>query len=57
VQLHHRLPGLPQPPARDYFAIATLGFSEAIRLVLNNTYEVVGGAFGYMGMSTPPPCP
>jgi len=36
----------------DYFAIATLGFSEAIRLVLNNTYEVVGGAFGYMGMST-----
>ena len=36
----------------DYFAIATLGFSEAIRLVLNNTYQVVGGAFGYMGMST-----
>lgn len=34
----------------DYFAIATLGFSEAIRLVLNNTYQVVGGAFGYMGM-------
>lgn len=34
----------------DYFAIATLGFSEAVRLLLNTTYEVVGGAFGYMGM-------
>jgi branched-chain amino acid transport system permease protein len=34
----------------DYFAIATLGFSEAIRLLLNNTYAVVGGAFGYMGI-------
>jgi len=34
----------------DYFAIATLGFSEAIRLVLNNTYAVVGGSFGYMGI-------
>lgn len=34
----------------DYFAIATLGFSEAIRLVLNNTKPVVGGAFGYMGI-------
>lgn len=36
----------------DYFAIATLGFSEAIRLLLNTTYPVIGGAFGYMGMPT-----
>ena len=35
----------------DYFAIATLGLSEAIRLILNTTYKVVGGAFGFMGMS------
>lgn len=34
----------------DYFAIATLGFSEAIRLVLNNTYTVIGGAYGYTGI-------
>jgi branched-chain amino acid transport system permease protein len=33
----------------DYFAIATLGFSEAVRLLLNNT-KAVGGAFGYMGI-------
>lgn len=36
----------------DYFAIATLGFSEAIRLLLNNTKTLgtikLGGAFGYM---------
>jgi branched-chain amino acid transport system permease protein len=36
----------------DYFAIATLGFSESIRLVLNNTRAIgaikTGGAFGYM---------
>lgn len=36
----------------DYFAIATLGFSEAIRLLLNNTKTIgpinIGGAFGYM---------
>jgi branched-chain amino acid transport system permease protein len=44
----------------DYFAIATLGFSEAIRLLLNNVKEIsleplgltgqvykIGGAFGY----------
>src|SRR5512133_3575922 len=30
----------------DYFAIATFGFSEAIRLVLNNTYPIIGGAYG-----------
>jgi branched-chain amino acid transport system permease protein len=38
----------------DYFAIATLGFSEAIRLLLNNTKELgaikIGGAFGYMNI-------
>ncbi|RPH58595.1 MAG: branched-chain amino acid ABC transporter permease [Chloroflexi bacterium] len=38
----------------DYFAIATLGFSEAVRLVLNNTKAIgaikTGGAFGYMGV-------
>jgi branched-chain amino acid transport system permease protein len=36
----------------DYFAIATLGFAESIRLVLNNTYQLgpvkINGAFGYM---------
>jgi branched-chain amino acid transport system permease protein len=38
----------------DYFAIATLGFSEAIRLLLNNTKALgaikLGGAFGYMNL-------
>lgn len=38
----------------DYFAIATLGFAESVRLLLNNTKEIgplkTGGAFGYMGM-------
>lgn len=38
----------------DYFAIATLGFSEAIRLLLNNTKTLgeikLGGAFGYMAI-------
>lgn len=34
----------------DYFAIATLGFSEAVRLILNNTYEVIGGAYGFTGL-------
>ena len=34
----------------DYFAIATLGFSEAIRLILNNTYDVIGGAYGFTGI-------
>ncbi len=38
----------------DYFAIATLGFSEAIRLLLNNTQEIgtikIGAAFGYMNI-------
>lgn len=34
----------------DYFAIATFGFSEAIRLVLNNTYPVIGGAYGLTGV-------
>uniref|UniRef100_A0A7C4PNH1 Branched-chain amino acid ABC transporter permease n=1 Tax=Anaerolinea thermolimosa TaxID=229919 RepID=A0A7C4PNH1_9CHLR len=34
----------------DYFAIATLGFSEAVRLILNNTYTVIGGAYGFTGL-------
>jgi branched-chain amino acid transport system permease protein len=34
----------------DYFAIATLGFAEAIRLILNTTYPVVGGAYGLTGI-------
>ncbi len=38
----------------DYFAIATLGFSESIRLLLNNTKTIgnitLGGAFGYMNI-------
>ncbi|HHX65248.1 MAG TPA: branched-chain amino acid ABC transporter permease [Chloroflexi bacterium] len=31
----------------DYFAIATFGFAEAVRLLLNNTYSVIGGSYGY----------
>ena len=34
----------------DYFAIATFGFSEAIRLLINNTYPIIGGAFGLTGI-------
>jgi branched-chain amino acid transport system permease protein len=34
----------------DYFAIATLGFAEAVRLLLNTTYPVIGGAYGLMGI-------
>jgi branched-chain amino acid transport system permease protein len=34
----------------DYFAIATFGFSEAIRLVLTNTYPIIGGAYGMTGI-------
>ena len=34
----------------DYFAIATMGFSEAVRLILNNTYEALGGAYGFLGI-------
>lgn len=34
----------------DYFAIATFGFAEAIRLLLNNTYKSLGGAFGFTGI-------
>ena len=34
----------------DYIAIATFGFSEAIRLILNNTYDLIGGAFGFTGI-------
>ena len=42
----------------DYFAIATLGFSEAIRLILNNVKEIgpikVSGAYGFSIPTTPP---
>jgi branched-chain amino acid transport system permease protein len=38
----------------DYFAIATLGFAEALRLVLNNVHTIgrinLGGAYGYMDL-------
>lgn len=34
----------------DYFAIATFGFAEATRLLLNNTYKSLGGAFGFTGI-------
>jgi branched-chain amino acid transport system permease protein len=34
----------------DYFAIATLGFAEALRLILNSTYPVINGAYGYQGI-------
>jgi branched-chain amino acid transport system permease protein len=43
----------------DYFAIATLGFAESIRLLLNNTYEIkltneivikTNGAYGFMNI-------
>ncbi len=40
----------------DYFAIATLGFAEAIRLVLNNVKQIgsitLGGPYGYMDIPT-----
>lgn len=40
----------------DYFAIATLGFAEAIRLILNNVRQVgairLGGPYGYMDIPT-----
>ena len=34
----------------DYFAIATLGFSEAVRLLFNTTYTFFGGAYGLTGI-------
>jgi branched-chain amino acid transport system permease protein len=34
----------------DYFAIATLGFGEAVRLLLNTTYKFFGGAYGLTGI-------
>jgi branched-chain amino acid transport system permease protein len=40
----------------DYFAIATLGFAEAIRLILNNVRQIgsirLGGPYGYMDIPT-----
>jgi len=38
----------------DYFAIATLGFAETLRLLLNNIHHIgkwnLGGAYGYMDL-------
>lgn len=34
----------------DYFAIATMGFAEAVRLLLNTTYPVIGGTYGLTGL-------
>lgn len=36
----------------DYFAIATLGFSEAIRLIIENLDKITGGARGMPGIPT-----
>jgi branched-chain amino acid transport system permease protein len=34
----------------DYFAIATLGFAEAVRLLLNTTYPIIRGSYGLIGI-------
>ena len=34
----------------DYFAIATLGFAEAVRLLFNTNYKWLGGAYGFTGI-------
>ena len=34
----------------DYFSIATFGFAEVVRLLLNNTYPVIGGSYGFTGL-------
>jgi branched-chain amino acid transport system permease protein len=34
----------------DYFSIATFGFAEVVRLLLNNTYAVIGGSYGFQGL-------
>lgn len=45
--------GLPTLKLKgDYFAIATLGFAEAVRLVLENLQEITGGARGIPGIPT-----
>lgn len=46
--------GIPSLRLRgDYFAIATLGFGEIIRMVLNNWKSLTGGAFGIPGIPHP----
>jgi branched-chain amino acid transport system permease protein len=45
--------GLPTLKLKgDYFAIATLGFAEAVRLVLENLQQFTGGARGIPGIPT-----
>ncbi|MHB8946752.1 MAG: branched-chain amino acid ABC transporter permease, partial [Bacillota bacterium] len=43
-------PSLRSKLKGDYFAIAMLGFGEAVRLLLNNTYKVINGAIGFTGI-------
>jgi len=35
---------------RDYIALVTFGFGEAIIAILNNTVQITGGAMGLMGI-------
>lgn len=45
--------GLPTLKLKgDYFAIATLGFAEAVRLILENLQQYTGGARGIPGIET-----
>ena len=45
--------GLPTLKLKgDYFAIATLGFAEAMRLILENLQQYTGGARGIPGIET-----
>lgn len=45
--------GLPTLKLKgDYFAIATLGFAEAVRLILENLQKYTGGARGIPGIET-----
>ncbi|MEA4811711.1 MAG: branched-chain amino acid ABC transporter permease [Anaerolineaceae bacterium] len=45
--------GLPTLKLKgDYFAIATLGFAEAVRLILENLQKYTGGARGIPGIPT-----
>ena len=39
----------------DYFAIATLGFSEAVRLLVENLEKITGGSRGIPGSRRSPP--
>lgn len=43
--------GLPTLRLRgDYFLIASIGIGEAIRLIIENTYNITGGSTGMMGI-------